>query len=398
MRTFLCVTLTILTCVCAFADGGFFPPVHGVASTSDQRAIVIDRGDAETIVLQTAYEGDASDFAWVIPVPELITASEAVGVAEARVFDTLHDLTVPRQMTWTSSSAVCGCSGSDDGAVVENGVTVWETLRVEDYEVAVLSAEASDNLAGWLNANGYGFPDGHESTLQYYLDRQSFFVAFKIAPAAEGRDDQNAGGGDAPPSLGDGAAEEMDPITLTFPTDELVFPMRISRVSTKGRVEVLIYVIGPHRAAGDNYATTEVEAPADYAGDDFQSAYNRWFEEAIENAGGKALVVEYAAPLPTWTADNSPLTDLLASGEEWFITRLRTRLSPEQMSEDIVLTAAATDERFEVVVDDGAVALRGKLAFGVLLLGIVQGVALRSTRGRRSAWATILCAVLIAII
>jgi len=382
-------------CAATYADGGFFPPEHGVANTSDQRAVIIDHGGSETIVLQTAYEGDSSEFAWVIPVPELISAAQSVGTADPRTFETLDQITAPRRLTWTSSSAACGCAGSGDGARVEDGVTVWETLRVDDYDVAVLSSEQSADLAAWLNTNGYGLPGGHEDTLQYYIDRGSYFVALKIAPSADQSAGDNAGG---PPGLGDGGAREMAPITLTFSTSDLVFPMRISRVSTKERVEVLLYVVAPHRATGVNYSTAEVDAPASYGGDDFPAAYNRWFEDAIADAGGRALVVEYAGRLSEWTAGNPPLSDVLGGGDDWFVTRLRTRLSPAQMSEDIVLTAAASDDAFEVIVDDGAVALRGQVAVAMLLVGLVQGALFRTRRARRAAWATALCALMIAIL
>lgn len=376
------------------ADGGFFPPEHGVAHTSDQRAVIVDHGGSETIVLQTAYEGDRSDFAWVIPVPDLISAAQSVGTVDAGIFDTLHQITAPRRLTWTSSSAACGCSGSDGGASVEDGVTVWETLRVDDYDVAVLSAGESADLTAWLNANGYGFPDGQGDTLQYYIDRGSYFVALKIAPSEIQR------GGDAggAPGFGDANSREMAPIALTFDTDDLVFPMRISRVSTTERVEVLLYVIAHHRATGANYPTAEVDAPNSYAGDDFMKAYDRWFEHTIADAGGRALVVEYAGPLSEWMAGRPPLSEVLGEGGDWYLTRLRTRLSPDEMSEDIVLTAAATDDAFEVAVDDGAVALRGQMALAMLMLGVMQGALFRSRRSRRAAWAMALCALMIAIL
>ncbi len=394
------VTLVILSGLPAPADGGFIPVVHGVANSADQRAVVIDHGGRETIVLQTAYQGDATDFAWVIPLPALISASEAVGTADPAVFDALNEITGPRYFGGHYGRAgLYGCAGDDRQPREEDGVVVWEVLRVEDYEVAVLSAEQSSDLASWLGQNGYGMPGGSEETLQYYVDKQWFFVALKIAPAdgaADGSAGSDEGRLDGTPGQNE-VGEELRPITLSFPTDQVIFPLHISRVSTRERVEVLIYVIAPHRMQGANYDTTPMDAPATYAGDDFARDYDAWFEETIADAGGKTLVVEYAGVFPQWRAEDPLFADLLAGGRDYWVTRLRTRLGPEQMDEDIVMAAAA-DEHFEVVVGDAFALLRGGSGIAMLLLACVQGLAWRSTRGRRFASAAALCGVLIILL
>jgi len=388
--------LLVVISLPALADGGFIPVVHGVANSADQRAIIIDRGGAETIVLQTAYDGDASDFAWVVPLPELISGGDAIGTADPRVFDVLHDLTAPRSVgsQYAASAGVCGCAGSE-GARVENGVTVWETLRVEDYDVAVLSAAESTDLTAWLAGNGYGLPAGSGDTLQYYVDKQWFFVAFKIAPVDDGG---NVGdGGLGPPGAGQ-SGEELRPITITFPTRQLVFPLRISRVSTRDRVEVLLYIMASHRMDGDNYTTVEVGTPATWLGDDFDRTYDGWFEGTIADAGGKALVVEYAGWVPEYALDGPAFDGLDLPGGARFVTRLRTRLRPAQMDADVMMVAAASDEHFSVVVGDAYGLLRGGAGLGMLLLAGVQGLAFRSPRGRRLSLGSALCAVLIILL
>lgn len=382
MRVFaLCLTLLSLVCAPALADGGYFPIPGGVAETADQRAVIIDHGDAETIVLQTGYGGDASDFAWVIPVPTRIVGASAISTAESGVFTTLHDLSAPRYYTGLDgSTGVCGCGGSESGgrsgAPNMGDVTVWDTFRVANYDIAVLSAQESGDLAAWLDDNGYAFPAGSEDVLDYYVGRQWFFVAFRIAP---GDDDPGSGG------------EELRPLTLTFATDEIVFPLCISQVSTTERVEVLLYVLGPHRVRCTNYATADIRARRTWSGGNFEAVYDQWFEETLADAGGRALVVEFAGTFPTWWLDRPPFDTLLDPNEEYFVTRLRTRLTPGQMDEDIVMVAAASDEPLETVVGSEVAALRGRVAFATLLLASVQGVAFRRwTFGRRLAAATAL--------
>jgi hypothetical protein len=384
LRT-LCLSLAVVICACASADGGYFPTFEGVAETADQRAVIIDHGDAETIVLQTGYEGDASGFAWVIPVPTQIAGASAVGTADPSVFSSLSDLTAPRYFTgFEGSTGVCGCSGGsgDAGAPSRGGVTVWDRFDVDGYNVAVLSATESGDLAGWLRDNGYAFPEAGDETLAYYVDKQWFFVAFRIAPS---------GGG--------GGGEEFRPITLTFATDELVFPMCISRVSTTGRAEVLLYVLSEHRVKASNYPTRTIQAGRAWDGGDFDAVYDGWFEGTIADAGGTALVVEFAGDFPLWWAGVRPFDTLTRQGEEYFVTRLRTRLTPAQMDEDIMLTAAANDDPLEVVVGSELAATRGRAAFAALLLASVQGLALRRWRlGRRFAATTALLGILLVLL
>jgi len=361
----------------ARADGGFFPPENGTANSADQRAVIVDQGDTQTIILETAYEGDRSDFAWVIPLPELISGQECITTAAPDIFDKLRERSEPR---WWSqgSAALCGCGGS--ATIQEPPVTVWERLRVDDYDVAILSAQQSSDLATWLNDNGYSFPEAQEPTLEYYVNRGWYFVAFKMAPTDE---DGQAG---APNDGGFGGGlggEELKPIQMTFPTDQLIFPLRISQISSLGRTEILLYVIAPHRMHSENYATAQVDVPDSYNGGDFQADYAGWFEDAIADAGGTAFVVEYAGEVSSNFADFVGIGDLVDGSQDYFVTRLRTYLTPAQMTEDVKLVAAPSDDPFEVnLTSSQFTQARIGLAGGMLLIAGVQAFAVRSSRRR----------------
>ena len=390
MRTLrLCLASILVASVSALADGGYFPVVHGIAETADQRAVIIDRGGAETIVLQTGYDGDASEFAWVIPTPTQLAGAGAVGTADPDLFRALDDLTAPRYYQPAGGgSGVCGCSASDgsDGAgpPARGDVTLWDSFSVENYDIAVLSAQESNDLATWLDDNGYGLSAGAENVLSYYVGRQWFFVAIKLRPSQVG---------------GGGGAEELRPLALTFATSELVFPMRISRVSTTERVEVLLYVISDHRVRSSNYETAEIEARSTWRGDSFEAVYDGWFERTITNAGGTALVVEFAGELPSWWLNDPPFDDMMAGASGSYVTRLRTRLTPAQMAEDITLVPDVQGRDVDVVVASAVAGLRPRVAMAALLLGAIQGIAFRRWRhGRRIASALVLLAIFIVLL
>ncbi|MFO8079841.1 MAG: DUF2330 domain-containing protein [Armatimonadota bacterium] len=390
MRTLrLSAASLLFASLIAHADGGYFAIADGVAQTADQRAVIIDHGDAETIVLQTGHDGDASDFAWVIPTPTRLAGVSSVSTADPAVFTALDELTAPRYYESAGAGpAICGCSGDNGagagGAPVRGDVTVWDSFAVENYDIVVLSADESSDLATWLDDNGYHLPAGSADVLHSYVSRHWFFVAIRMVPSAGG---------------GGGAGDQLRPITLTFSTDELVFPMHISRVSTAERVEVMLYVISDGRVRSSNYPTAEIEARSSWRGQSFEAVYDGWFERTIANLGGTALVVECARSVPSQLLVTPPFDALLDREIQHYVTRLRTRLTPAQMTEDIVLVADERGADVGVVVASGVPGLRPRIAMATLLLAAIQAVAFRSRpRSRRIASATVLLAVFIVLL
>jgi hypothetical protein len=372
----------------ALADGMFIPPEYGTAASADQRAIVIDHGATQTLILETAYQGDGAEFAWVVPLPTLIEAA-GIGTVDQSVFAGLEDLTAPR--AWIAPGAVsaggsgcgsCGGGGTQLGGGYDNadgrtGVTVWETLQIEGYEVAILSAGESGDLAKWLTDNGYALPDGNEATLQYYVDAGAFFVAVKIVP------EQTAAAAQMTKA---GAVGATQPLRFTFPkgADGLVFPLRISQASSKGETEVRLFVFSDHRVASSSYPTAEVNASGFQGRQEFRQWYDARFRAKLGDLGGRAFVVEWAKPLPEWGV-STELRKVLGEGE-FFLTRMRSYLTPELMTEDVMLARAPTDDEFEVDIYVGAqLGMRPLGGFGAMLMGGVFWRRTRTRRGRNGA-------------
>lgn len=324
----------------AWCDGGMFPTFAGSGASADQRAVLTFDGGRETLILQTAYEGDGSDFAWVIPVPEHVTAGD-IGTADPAIFDDLYYLTEP----WTYYGArggggILGCSSGGQRRLTS--VRVWETMRVDDYQIAILSAGESADLADWLNQNGYAFPAGHQGELDYYVGKSWFFVAVRIGPAAS-----DYGGAPPPPIGGGNRPDHLRPLRLRFDTSAPVYPMRISAASSDGEVEVLLYIIAPHRVDSGNYNTAEVALTAAFRGGDFGAYYDEQFRESLAHVGAGSLLVEYAGGLPGHIA-SAHATDLGLGPGTYYVTRLRSYLWPGEMHEDVHLADAPNDDDFEV--------------------------------------------------
>ena len=335
----------------ASADGGMFPQFARSAESADQRAIVVFDEGRETLILQTAYQGDAADFAWVIPIPTLMTSGD-IATVDPGIFDDLYYLTEPAAYGHGGYRAqgLLGCSSGSDGEQQFASVRVWDSLQVDDYQITILSAGESSDLQAWLNANGYSFPAEHQGELAYYVAKSWFFVAAKINPAAT-RDGNTGpvgppGGGD----FGGGSqGEEMRPLRLRFAADEPVYPMRISAASTPSEVEVLLYVIARHRIAAANYNTEDVTLTSHFEGGDFGAYYEEQFRDSLARAGAGSLLVEYAGPLHDWIADRHR-ADLGLGDGSLYVTRLRTYLEPQHMAEDVVMAQAAADDDLAIRV------------------------------------------------
>ncbi len=227
--------VAVVCCVAAAADGLVATSVGKGAAEAGQKAIILDLGNGdEILVLQITYSGDASDFAWVIPVP---TMPRADGIARAPDWfvQRLFEQTAPRVETLSGQERYQGVEamaerGRPPDALPPEQVVVWQTLQVGPYTAQVLQATAPGILDNWLARHGYKLPAKAALVLDRYVRRGWFFVTLKIAAPAVG---ERLRQGDLPA------------LAITFPKRDysLVYPLAISSISARGRCAVDVIVI-----------------------------------------------------------------------------------------------------------------------------------------------------------
>lgn len=392
--------LLLLTCALAAADGGFFYEVTGATvQSSHQRAVIVFEDGRETLILQTRYAGEQADFAWVIPTPTLVQRADFT-TADPRVFDQLFYLTEPTgTLIGAKDDGVgCACGGGQSGGDVGrdgSGVNVWDEFSVDEYQVLVLSAEDSADLAGWLTARDYHLPDGAGPVLQSYQARNWHFVAVRLTAA---RSPVAAGA----PASAAASAPELKPLAISFDTDTPVFPLHISSLSSSRTEEtsVLLYVIAPRRVEVANYRTTEISTKG-WTGDYFPRFYEGRFRQAIGSPPGFA--VEYVGRSDGSRPWSEYLRNMLPIGADrtYFVTRLRTYMLPGDMSRDVELAYAANDREFDpsvrYVADAGPRNLR-LAAAGVLFLGAMFAGAWGGRPRRRWERAALLMLALVLVL
>ena len=113
---------------------------------------------------------------------------------------------------------------------------------VGGYDVARLAADDPQALSDWLDENGYTLPEGAEPILSEYVEEGWKFVAIRLAPDSDGF---------------------IKPLDVEFPTDEFVYPMKLSQLAED---PIDLTALHPRRRpAGDRRARRDLFRPGRWA-------------------------------------------------------------------------------------------------------------------------------------
>jgi len=169
----LVLVIVIFLSGLVLADGGFFK--QDIYRDKDlfepeQKAVIVYGEEKEILVIQASYEGDVSEFAWIIPVPSYPELDKA----NSKIFEELHYLTNPKVIESISILDFFFSPGK-----YAKGVSVHEQGSVGIYDYSILSSEDSNALINWLNNNSYFIPEEANSVINYYIDKNWYFVALK---------------------------------------------------------------------------------------------------------------------------------------------------------------------------------------------------------------------------
>ncbi|MEO3754063.1 DUF2330 domain-containing protein [Streptomyces sp. B6B3] len=267
-------------------------------------------GETEEIVMSLTVGGDAAEAAWIMPVPH----RAEVELGDEQLFDDLWSATRPEQRDrhyfwpregdWPRSDGGdgAGAAAPEDGAVgAAPPVDVVSRDRLGPFDVARLTATDPDALETWLSDHGFALPDDLARELRPYVEREWEYVAVRLAPAEDGAEDVVLGG-------------TLDPLRLSFASDELVYPMRLSRLADVDQ-SLKLYVLAPHRM------------------------------EPSSAIGGAEPRVSYAARFAPEELPAGPARELAGDGA--FVTVLEQEFPrPEAIDGDHVLRPAAEDTEY----------------------------------------------------
>jgi hypothetical protein len=185
-------------------------------------AILSWDGEQERIELLLDMLTEADDVGLIFPTP----SPAEVTAGDRDTFAAIEEAIAPKQVVvddWWGGYGVGDGSGA--GAPPP---TVLDTVQLGPVQATTLAAEDATGLTDWLDANGYAIRDEIADGLQEYVDKGWYFVALKLTSEI--------------PLDG-----MLDPVRFTFDSDELVYPMALSKRATDVQ-QARLYVFQDHRA------------------------------------------------------------------------------------------------------------------------------------------------------
>jgi hypothetical protein len=194
----------------AFGDGGFIPTTSFASVTiPDQQALIHFENGTETLVVDTAFKGEGTNFAWIVPVPSVPTVEPAT----TGLFTTLQIIFQPRVVNNTGGyymlALVLGTLAFliflqrrldstflayllffifllfvaamllptlvKAGGSSSASVTIIDRKTVGIYETATISSPDGEALLNWLNQNGFATPTNFVPAIRTYAHEGWYF-------------------------------------------------------------------------------------------------------------------------------------------------------------------------------------------------------------------------------
>jgi hypothetical protein len=239
--------------------GAYIPDRPG-ATVAGERALIAWDGARQDIVMSFDVTGQSDTAAWIMPVPSVAQ----VEFGDPALFDDLERLTAPRveyRDNWWPSFEWLESSGGDletAAARPGSGVDVLGRQRIGPFDVTRLRADDPAGLARWLSDNGFPFTDGLADNLAAYVEDRWEVVAITLAPT------------DAARTL----TGELQPLALSFASNSVVYPMRLSR-SAQAPQTVDLYVLSKHRMDPSAVPVAGNEPALEFAGP-LETSRLRW--------------------------------------------------------------------------------------------------------------------------
>lgn len=315
----------------ACACGGVAAPVGENATVNNEVALLGWDGVTETIIMRLALNSGGADAALIVPTPTPAT----VTAADPELFTELRERTAPEVVTrhrWFTDTA----DGSMGGAPGSAAPTVLDRVQLGPLEATTLTGGDVSGIQTWLDEHGYVMKAEVVATMAPYLAEGWSFVAMRLT------------GGEA-------LSGDLDPVRLSFASDRLVYPMRMSAAAANTQT-VRLYVLGEHRV------------------------------QRTDADRGKQLVsVEFAGRITEF--DSAGLQELAAGGRD-YLTELSVVIpKPAEITSDFTL-AATEDKDYRRVVHRvetleflGFPAGSAVLAAGLLVtVGVLLVVVVRVAR------------------
>lgn len=349
--TFGAALVAVILSIAAPAFGcGALVSGDGQAELDRFQALLAHDGQTEQLVVSISYDtyeddggdtydkdarGKSGSFAWLMPFPTAPEVSEGERAGLDAAF-ALTEAPDKRDHVPSIIPFVCGCGADEDETAI--GVEELGRSVVENLEFVTLGGTDADEIAGWMDENGFTFHDRQAPVLQSYLDRDWVVVAARVLPGeaeAQGR---------------------LVPVRFEFDTPEPVYPLAIAGSDhEEEELRMSILTVTPYRPAAEG-VTAEATQPDD----------DGYYPEP------EGMEMRYSAPLDAEDAERISASADVEEGQ--WLTRFEGSLDAQTLDEDLTLARAQTQDVFgyEYLLDgwrtDRYLAYGGQVLVALLIL------------------------------
>ena len=294
------LSTTALACLLALhsdvsAFCGFYVAKADTKIFNQASKVVLVRKDDKTVLtMVNDFQGDAKDFAVVIPVPTFLEKGQ-IHVGNQATVDHLDAYSAPRlveywdpnpcqqpMMAMSMAAPMLRAKEADAEREKALGVKVEAQYTVGEYDIVILSAEQSDGLETWLTENGYKIPAGASEVLGGYIKQKMHFFVAKVNLEEKAR----------------AGFTFLRPIQVAYESPKFMLPIRLGMVNANGPQELFVFALSERgRVETTNYRTVKLPSGMDvplYVKDTFADFYRAMFAEQVRQEDMKAVFEEYA--------------------------------------------------------------------------------------------------------
>ena len=282
------------------ACGGFFCQTAPINQAGEQ-IVFRQEGDEITAMVRILYSGSAEEFSWVVPVPN----TPEISLGSDITFTQLEFATRPQFFlerrgeqceefvpNFGVTPDTAGAPGNDED---DSGVFIEQELQIGPFDIDIVSSDNPDDLAIWLQDNGYELTDRGAELLAPYITDGMKFVAVKL--------------------LNGEGIDSIQPLLMKYTSDKPVIPIRLTAVAAMPDMGVLTWVVADARAVPENYehVTPNFTRLNWYTGSgNAYASYQTLITEAMnETAEGQGFATDYAGEISDEIVSQLPNTERL---------------------------------------------------------------------------------------
>jgi hypothetical protein len=274
------LALASLLPLTARADGMVIPErAYAIPQIPDQQALIHYSGGTETLVIQTSFTGQGTNFAWVVPLP----AVARIEPASTGLFPTLQTIFQPQVvlsvrhvwlippvaalviwlivlirrepafgllvvslllLAFVLLPALLGAkTKGGTSASLAATVRVLNRQAAGLFDTVTIQSTNPAALVDWLNENGYRTPTNLPPVIADYVREGWVFAAARLHD-----------------EVGTDTNRATHPLAFIFKTPKPVYPLRLT-VADGSACRIDLYVFGPGRAKVPGFEVRRCEAP-----------------------------------------------------------------------------------------------------------------------------------------